>query len=180
MMSLKKIASRYARSFFNFSKEKNILKRTITDMKLILQTIKQSNDLRFLLEVEVIRDEKSKLKGISKVFSKNISDTTLLFLNFLAFKKRVSYLKMIAQTLISLDESEKNIAYATVYSAIPLKEVFKKSLKKKLDSRYEKNFYLKEKLDLSLIGGISLQIGDSFFDGSLKASLDSFKEKWLS
>ena len=176
-MPLKKIASRYAKSFFDFSKEKNILKTTITDIQLILKTVKSSNDLRFLLEET--RDEKVKLKGISKVFSKNISDTTLLFLNFLAFKKRISCLEMIAERLIFLDESEKNIAYATVYSAMPLKETFKKSLKQKLDSCYGKNFYLKEKLNQSLIGGISLQIGDSFFDGSLQASLDSFKEKWL-
>ncbi len=155
-------------------KEFLTLSRELSDFAELLLSHKQlaealaypffSNDKK----IQIIKDILAKKK-----FSQKMSRFVLV----LAENNRLELLPEILELLPSRWNEKKGIFTIEVFSAVPLKEVQKKELEKKLESLEKGPVFLKYSIDPELIGGLCLRKGNLVYDISLRGSLSKMKEE---
>jgi F-type H+-transporting ATPase subunit delta len=155
-------------------KEFLTLSRELTDFAELLLSHKQllealsnpffSNDKK----IQIIKDILAK---------KKFSQKTSRFILVLAENNRLELLPEILKLLPSWWNEKKGVFMYEVFSAVPLKEVQKKELEKKLESLEKGPVFLKYSVDPELIGGLSIRKGNLVYDISLRGSLSRMKEE---
>lgn len=177
-MSEFRAAARYAKSLVDLSKERNLLEQIYTDMKLFISVYKQNPSLQAMLTSPIITSDK-KMTVLNKVFGGNVQPLTLQFFEIVARKNRSIYMLSIAQAVINQYNELKNIASATVKSAIALDAKTYDEIKSFISSSTGKHIELHAVVEPGLIGGIVIKIGDKLFDASIAGSLNKVKQELL-
>lgn len=98
------------------------------------------------------------------------------YLYLLLDKQRFNYLLKIKNEFDSLVDKSKGITMAVVKSARPLSSEQEINLKNSLKKSTGMDVDLMFEIDETLIGGISVQIGDTLLDSSIKNRLDELLE----
>lgn len=133
---------------------------------------------QLLLNPNVTKDDKKQL--ISKVFS-DIDVDTLNLLKVLIDKSRFLVFKELVKEYRKNYNINKNIAEGIVYSANKLDQSDLNNLILILEKKFEKKVELENKIDETLIGGISVFIDGKRIDNSIKSRLEvlrsSLKER---
>ena len=154
-------------------KEFLTLGRELSDLAELLLSHKQL--LKALSNPFLANDKKIQIiKDI--LAKKKFSQKTSRFILALAENDRLRLLPEILELLPLLWNEKKGISTYEVSSAVPLKEIQKKELKKKLEFLEKRPVFLKYSLNPELIGGLSLRKGNIIYDVSLKGSLSKMKE----
>lgn len=177
-MAETKISSRYAASFLGLAIEKNILDKTASDMQLVLTAFKSSRELRRAIDSPVIKPE-VKESVLREIFSGKVDSETMKFINFVAGKRRESYLPSIAKRFLELRDEHLGIVQASVLSAFELSGEQKDLLKNRFESSLGKSVILTYQVDNNLLGGFVAKIGDTIFDASVKHQLNLLKKHFV-
>lgn len=169
----------YSEAFFTLSLEKDKLdihKKDLLEIEKVLNEYEEINQL--LLNPNVTKDDKKQL--ISKVFS-DIDVDTLNLLKVLIDKSRFLVFKELVKEYRKNYNINKNIAEGIVYSANKLDQSDLNNLILILEKKFEKKVELENKIDETLIGGISVFIDGKRIDNSIKSRLEvlrsSLKER---
>ena len=170
-----KVAQRYAKSLLSLGLEKNILADLDNDFSLIKSTCDENRDLVLLLKSPVVKTDQ-KIGVLTSVFTSNISETSLLFIQLLARKKREYLLKEVAVAFQQLVLKHKGIVEATIKSAVVLDDALKASLIAKIKGE-SNGVSLTEIIDPNLIGGFIVKVGDQQVDASISSKLSELKRK---
>jgi F-type H+-transporting ATPase subunit delta len=159
-------STRYAKALLDLAGEQNAVDKVSADMKLIAEVCKQNHDLSVMLKSPVVKTDK-KQAVLKQIFSGKISQVTELFMMLLATKRRESLLETIANEFNEQYKVKKKILTAIITTASGLDESLRKKVleivKKSADSEVE----LIEKTNEKLIGGFTLQVGDTRVDASI-------------
>ncbi len=103
--------------------------------------------------------------------------------NFLLVLLRAARLKNYAEIVdvyeVVLDERQ-GVIRGTVYSAVELGDPLRRRLELALAERTGKHVKLEHVRDVSLIGGLKLQLGSTVFDGSIRSQLDQIRGRLVS
>ena len=83
-MKYKRAAIRYAKALMQLSKEKNCLQATYKDMLLLDSVCKENNDLRLLLNSQIVNSKK-KLEILTQIFDSKTSDLTKNYISIIFF-----------------------------------------------------------------------------------------------
>jgi F-type H+-transporting ATPase subunit delta len=86
----------------------------------------------------------------------------------------------LATAFNDLVDKHEGILSATVISAQPLTEAQEHKLAESFSKRFGKEMHLTTQHDNSLLGGLTVQVGSTVYDASLKGRLRMLKEKLLS
>lgn len=172
-----KLASRYAKSLFDLSKEKNTLNEVLADMNLLVETIKQSRELDLLLKSPIVKsDKKDKILGL--IFKGKISDITFTFIELLVKKGRESTLLEMANSFILKYNKLNNVAIAQLTTAVEVdKTIVDKVEKILLAIDGNKKVELETKVDSTIVGGFVLKYGDKLLDDSISRKLQLIKKE---
>jgi len=155
-------------------KEFLTLSRELSDFAELISSHKQL--LEILSRPFLVSDKKIQIiKDI--LAKKKLSQKTSRFILVLAENNRLELLTDILELLPSLWNEKKGIFTYEVSSAVPLKEIQKEKLQKKLESLERGPVYLKYSIDPELIGGLSVRKGNIVYDISLRGRLSRLKEK---
>lgn len=100
----------------------------------------------------------------------------LSFLSLLTEKGRINMLSGCVDEYDILLREKQRTAEAVVTSAVALSDAQLDRLRAALERRTGKRITLRAEVDPSLIGGVSVRIGDSLFDGSLSGRLNDIRE----
>lgn len=92
-------------------------------------------------------------------------------LSALSENRRLTLLPEIAGQFELLRKQEEGVLDALVTSAYPLTEPQSAELAETLKAKYGKQVKLTVKVDLALIGGITVKIGDDVIDASVRGKL---------
>jgi len=155
-------------------KEFSTLSRELSDFAMLLSSHKQllealSNPfLAGNKKIQIIKDILAK---------KKLSQKTSRFLLILADNNRLEFLPDILELLPLLWNERKGVFTYEVFSPVPLKDIQKKRLERKLESLEKRSVFLKYKIDPELIGGLSIKKGNIVYDISIRGSLLKIKEK---
>ena len=170
-MSSFRLASRYAKSLLQLSKEKGSLEAVKSDMDLIYATLTSSKEFRVFLKSPIIHADK-KLGVIRKVFSDKLNPITNTFVELLTKKGREAFLLEVASAFNEQYNTLNHITKVKITSATELdaatidKILASLKVREKLD-----NMVLETKVDESLIAGFVLNYDGKELDTSVRSSL---------
>lgn len=171
-----KIASRYAKCLFDIAAEKKQLDAVAGDADDILKTIAASHELQDFLESPLLH--KSKKKEILRTLFKDFNDTTLAVLEMMTDKSRENLLAEMAQSYINIYNKANGITLAEVTSAIALDidtlSGIEQFVKKHTGS---KKVVITEKVDSTLIGGLTILFDGSMYDSSVIGQINKMKKE---
>lgn len=169
-----KVAYRYAKSLLGIAIEQKALEDVHNDMQLINQVCSENKDLAILLKSPIIKGDK-KTAILVEIFGKNISKISNAFILIILTKKREAILADIATAFIDIYKTEKNIATASVTTAVKISEQQKTQIIELLKSQGNTSVDLKEIINPEIIGGMILKVGDKQIDESIKRKLTNLE-----
>ena len=90
--------------------------------------------------------------------------------------RRVPFLEQIAQQLEKELDARLGIAEAEVTSARELGDAEKRALETQIEKVTGKKVRARFALDATLLGGVTVRVGSTIYDGSVKGQLEKIKE----
>ena|SRR5690625_2983272 len=165
------VSKRYAEALFELGEEKNELDTFVKQFQLIKDILTDNEQLFTILSHPQIQTSKKQqlIKEIFKDFHKDVINTIQL----LTERQRIEHILSIVDQLNELVNDARGIAEATVYSVRPLTEAEQETLAKKFAKRFEKNSIVFNNIvDPSILGGLSIRIGNTIYDGTVRSKLN--------
>ncbi len=170
-------AIRYAKAVLENANEANVANVVFGDMKSVAATIKNSSELRNVLNSPVIKGLDKK-EALIKIFADN-SDATKRLIEVLTTNKRIALLGGVAESYVDLYNESKGVKVAEVTTAVPLSsELEEKVLTKVKELTGSEHVTLENKIDESIIGGFILRVGDLQYNASIANQLDTLKREF--
>ncbi len=175
-MSSNDIANRYSEALFDIAKEEKNYEQYLDDLQKFSAVVQENVNLREVLFNPVFdREEKKAVVGeLLQVIG--VSDISANFLKLLVDKGRISILEDILSAYQQLMDEVLNKARVNVKTAFPLSDGLVAKIKTALEGLTKKQVEMVVEEDPSLLGGIVVKIGDTLYDGSVKAQLSKIRE----
>tara|TARA_B100000768_G_scaffold176528_1_gene189394 strand:- start:504 stop:1061 length:558 start_codon:yes stop_codon:yes gene_type:complete len=170
-------ALRYAKAILNLAKDSNSQELVDNDMKLIVTTIAENDELEVVLNSPVIKAT-DKMKVLKALFSDKVDTISLGLFNLLEENKRISMLESIAKQYSIIYDFNRNMQVAKVTTAVPLtKEIEAKVIAKIIGLTGEKA-NLENVINPSILGGFILRVGDVQYDASISNYLNELRKEF--
>ncbi len=180
-MRLTTLARRYAGALFQTARQTDVMDvidKVESDLGLITYSLQAMPQLAETLNHPLIPPARKKAI-VSQIFSNKVQDVTLRFLELVIDKRRENVLPDVEPEYVRLANEYRGVVSVIVTSAVPLTESETRALKKKLDEVTGKKADLELREDPDLIGGLTVRIGDTVTDGSVRGQLAALREKLL-
>lgn len=174
-MSVFTVASRYAKSLIDLSREQGNLDAVKTDMEQFVGVLKQNPKLAAVLKNPIMKQDKKK-NILAALFEGKIQPSISAFFNILVNKGRAGILYDIALEFIREYNEVKGIVNATVISATDLSQENLEKLKAEIAQQINAEVILKNTIDPALIGGFVVKVGDRQIDASLAGKLNKLEK----
>lgn len=171
----KNIAGRYAKAFFQAADEEKIFEECFGELTVFSNTIKENKDLReFLINPIFSRDDK---KSVMEALIKKsgVGGLTANFLKLLIDKRRIDLIPEILDSYREIMDKKLGVLRVTVKTALPLSKELSDSLKEELEKKTKSTVEMSISEDPSLLGGVLVRIGNTYYDGSVKAQLNNIR-----
>jgi F-type H+-transporting ATPase subunit delta len=178
IMSVTRIATRYAKSLIELSQEQGKLEKVHDDMKMLHEAAK-NRDLHIFLKSPVIPADK-KIAAFKAIFGSKMDELTLAYMSLLANKGREGYLSEISSQFITQYKSLKQITSVKVTTATPMGEDLLADLRNKLVSSgaTTANLDIEIAVDPNIIGGFILEFDNKRYDASVSHKLEELKSQF--
>jgi F-type H+-transporting ATPase subunit delta len=173
------IGRRYARAIAELGREGGNLDALTNEFSAIAEVYAGSDELRDALDNPLVALDAKRNILRDLCTQLNASTTTTHTIMLLGDRRRVRALPDIARALREARDSEKGVVRAEVVSGRPLKADYAEKLQRELERITGKKIALEQRVDPTLIAGVVARIGDTVYDGSLRARLDQAKTQML-
>ena len=172
-----RVARRYALALFKAASDSNSVTETSEDLDAIAQILDANEETKhFLFSPEV--DRSSKLEFVNKVFSDRARPLTMRLLRLLIDKNRQRELPGIQREFKWAMEDASGLMRVFVKSAIPLTENQVERISQRIAEQTGKKVITESEVDPAVIGGVSVQYGNSVLDGTVYGALKRLEEKF--
>lgn len=170
-MSNVRLATRYAKSLLDLSKERNEVEKVFADMKWLQFVCKNNRDFINMLRSPIIKSD-TKGKIVKAIAGDKIDALTNAFIQLLINKGREGALPEIAAAFIHQYKDYKKIYSVKLTTATPVTEELKNAIVDHIKATTEmKNIELETVVNDGIIGGFVLQAGDKLVDASIAYDL---------
>lgn len=172
-------AKTYGDSLFELALEEGRVEFFLEEAGFVLQVLTENEDLvKLMTHPKISKEEKEKV--VENIFKSNISDEMTGFLVIVIKKGRFKEMKAILSYFIARVKEYKKIGVAFVTTAVELRQEQKEALVKRLleTTEYE-TMEMNYSVDPSLIGGMTVRIGDRVVDSSIKHKLNDLTRDLL-
>jgi len=172
-----KVASRYAKALFDLALENNSVEAVKRDMELIRRVFSENRELTAILINPVVSIQK-KNSILKALFEKHIEALSLGFMLLIVKKRREANFTPIAIQYLDLYLGHINTIEVTLTSAQRLDESLKYKITSLVKQSTDREVFLIEKTDESLIGGFLLNYKDLQYDASIRKKLGDLKKEF--
>ena len=168
------VEKRYAQAIMELSQSDiEVIRQELEEFVAIYNSEKEFSS--FMVNPTIKVDKKQAV--IRNVFTDKLSRNMLNFILLLISKKRIMNIPEIYEQLVRLINEKSNVLDMKIITAEPLDEQQLLRIKEKFRNKYNAVAVKSEELvDVSIIGGIKVIIGDKVFDGSIKGRIESLTE----
>ena len=169
-------AIRYAKAVLSLASDQKAADVVNKDMKLIAETLVDSEELSNMLQSPVVpsSDKKSVLLEVFKTSNK----TTQSLIDILDSNNRINILGHVATKYTDLFDESKGILLGTVTTAVALTADLEKQVLAKAKALTGKNVEVENIIDESILGGFILRIGDVQYNASVANQLNNLKREF--
>ena len=172
-------SERYSRALFEVSKEANELDKVEGDIKNFQLLINSSSEINSFIKnpSQNINQQNQVINLLSDKleFSRNLKNFFLLLIE----KRRIFFIKKIAESFLRLCSKKRGEIKASLISSKELTQSEIDQLNKELSEAIGLTLKLDYKIDKDLIGGLKLQLGSFMIDTSIKNKLKKYEQKML-
>lgn len=176
-----KLARPYAKALFSLSTTQEQSLRYLDELKRLLAVLQEEDRLfSILISKRISKIEKKSL--LNKLFGEDLllfplSKNLRGLLEVLLEKNRLVLIAQISRVYEALYYEKYGFMRAVVKTVTPLSEEEQGRLIKVLDDTYHKKTILSPEIDEAILGGLTIQIGDIVYDGSLRTQFKQLAER---
>jgi len=173
----KLVSKTYGDALFELATEENKEDILLEEAEGIKKLITENDEfLKMMNHPQITREEKETI--IENIFKGKISDEMTGFLRLLVINGRFSELESVIDYFIAKIKEYKKIGIAYVVTPLELSDKQKSDIEQKLldTTKYEK-MEMNFDIDESLIGGMTIRIGDRVIDSSIKSKLNKLTKE---
>ena len=169
MIELTPLARPYAKALFSSAVESN----TIDEMALELKTMAMSSMTEEVINTieNPVLSRQEVVNILLKLFEESVSNTSKKLIEVLAENKRLNLLETIYETYQELLEAHKEQNSVEVFVAVEPGEEAKDNIEQKLKLTYGKDANIFFSKDPTMMGGLSIKIGDETLDLSIRGKV---------
>ena len=175
------LARRYAAALFIAARNARALEEIRRDVADLAELCRPGITARALSDPRLSKADKS--EALKRALGRKINAVTSRFVDLIVEKQRLSLVPAVAVSLEQKADEEAGVARARVRSAVPLGEAQAKALSRALEKTLAARgdarspVVLDVVLDPSLLGGVTVRVGDRMWDLSFKGRLAALKEQ---
>jgi F-type H+-transporting ATPase subunit delta len=170
-------ARRYALALFSAAQESNVVTETAEDLDAIATILESSPDTKEFLESPEV-DRNKKLAFLDRVFSDRARPLTMRLLRLLIQKNRQKELSGIQREFNIAMEDAAGIMRVFITSAVRLSESEVDRISSRVADQTGKKVITEAEVNPEVIGGVSVQYGNSILDGTVFGALKRLEEKF--
>lgn len=174
----RKVARRYAQALWLLAVEQKAVEDAHNSLQNMAGLIKNSAELRLVLENPEIPHEKREAL-LKKIFENKIPALVYQLLRLLHEKDRLNILEEICGQFHQIYLRENKILEADVLSARGLGKDELEKITGKLSRRFGQNVVTSAATDPDLLGGFRVRVKDDVYDYSVKSQLEKFRKQLL-
>lgn len=173
------LAKRYARALAEAVGDPQELEAVGRELAAFVQLLREHRDLRALLANPGVQqaDKAAILERLAVGLA--LRPTATAFLRLVLEKGRLGSLETIAGLYQDFMDERLGRVRAEVTTAAPVDGAIMGRLAERLAAVAGKRVVLEAKTDVGLLGGLTARIGDTVYDGSLRAQLARVREQLL-
>lgn len=177
-MSNARLSKRYARALFSLGQQDGSYIKYGHELYEFTNSYKGNADFRHVISNPVFTMEARK-KILNAVLNKGgFSSVVRNFLNLLLDKNRIGAIESINEYYSRLTDEESNVLHAEIITAMPLKKETLDRVVKTFEGLKSCTIRAEVVEDPDIIGGIIVRIGDTFWDGSIRAQIEGLCESF--
>jgi len=177
-LSNARISRRYARALFTLGQQDGSYSEYGRELDEFVNHYKQNADFRYVISSPLFTMEDKK-KILNMVLNKaGFSSMTRNFFNVLMDKNRIGSIESISDYYSRLADEASNIVHARIITAMPLEKETLNRVVSTFEGLISKSVRAEVMEDPDIIGGIIVRIGDTFWDGSLRAQIEGLRESF--
>jgi len=169
MIELTPLARPYAKALFASALESARLEEMANELQ-IMATASESKEVTNTIENPVLSRQEV-VDILVKLFEESVSDTSKRLLAILAENKRLNLLQSIHSIYEELLAEHKEQNSVTVFVASDPSSDAKKEIEQKLRSSYGNDANISFSKDPSMMGGLSIKVGDETLDLSIRGKV---------
>jgi|TARA_B110000211_G_scaffold215562_1_gene257882 F-type H+-transporting ATPase subunit delta len=172
-------SERYSLALFEIAQENSEIEIVEKNIRELLEIYNSDEDLENFIKnpTHTIETQNKTLNLISEKlnFPKNLKNFFLLLIK----KRRIFYVKKIADSFLKLCSKKRGEIKASLISSKELSSAELENISKELSSSMGSTIKFDYKVDKNLIGGLKLQLGSFMIDTSIKNQLKKIEQRML-
>jgi F-type H+-transporting ATPase subunit delta len=177
-MANPRLAGRYAKSLLELSIEQNQLEAVYKDMQYLHALCVSNRDFVDVLKSPIIPSDK-KEKILETVTASSTGNLTQLFLKLLIRKTREYSLPEVVSAFMDQYNTLNGIHRLKITTAVPVSADMHQAIVEKVKANTGiQKVELETAVNEALVGGFTLQLGDTFLDASIKRDLNDIHKQF--
>ena len=169
MIELTPLARPYAKALFSSALESKKIDEIASELKTMALASKTDGVINTIENPALSRQDV--VNVLINLFEESISETSKKLLEILAENKRLNLIETIFVIYQELLEEHKEQKSVEVFVAVDPGKEAKQNIEQKLKSTYGKDANIYFSKDPSMMGGLSIKIGDETLDLSIKGKV---------
>lgn len=164
------VAGEYAQALLNLASDDQKAQEILAELDWLTHAMDSIDGFEEMLTASPLSPVHRKLL-VERIFTDRLSRECAGLLSLLARKKRLNLLRAIVYTYRQRLDKRRGRIEATVTSALDLDPALLNEIKDALKKLVTHEPVLKLKVDRSLLGGMTIKVGDRLFDASVAGQL---------
>ncbi len=170
-------ALRYAKAILNLAVEFKQETAVNEHMKLIANTIADSDELDTMLKSPIIKAA-DKRNVLNALFADKVDNIVKGLFNLLQENKRMLMLEAIARQYSVIYDYHKSLHVAKVVTAVPLTKELEAKMLTKVEELTGNKATIENTINPNILGGFILQVGDVQYDASISNQFNELKREF--
>ncbi|WP_338873499.1 ATP synthase F1 subunit delta [Myxococcus stipitatus] len=172
------IARRYARALLDVSSEAGRIDAVAEQLSSFADIVAKNPELADVLHNPAYsRSQRAQVvEGVMKLIP-NMETVLANTLRLLVDRNRLTYVPDIARVFRDMADARAGRVRGSVTSAAALSSDALAQLQQTLQKMTQRNVILETRVDPSLLGGVSAQVGSILYDGSLRTQLEGMRRE---
>ena len=170
-------ARRFAEAAFELATASRSHDTWARDMDLAARLLGDERVSRVLDNPSIPLRDREEL--VARLLARRVAPSVANLLRLLARRGRTAQLPAISREFHRLLNDERGIVEAVVTSARPLESDDRDAVRKKVEAMTGETVELQDEVDESLIGGLTVRIGDRLLDASIRGRLERLRQQLI-
>jgi len=167
-------ARRYAEALFNGVRE-TAFEQFATDLQLAVELMASPEAEHFLDNPSLPANRRQAV--VDEVLGDRVSVPVRRLVDLLVQRGKVDELPDVANAYQRLLNRQQGVVDAVARTALPLTDDETRALRQKVAQMTGSDVHLTVEVDESLIGGLTVRVGDTLYDASVRGRLERLRER---